>query len=1134
MAWRLHQSLRSRLLWLVLLTLTPAIALHVASAIEKRHLAQTAAQNSLASLADLAAGQSQAIIYGGTDILRGLANLPDVISGDPNKSGFILRKALTLFPQFASLTLLAPNGHVVSSTIDGLPDIDDSESSWFRPALQSDDIRLGGYHPATADAPARLLLAQPVREPSGEVVGLCVLGLRLDWFSRLFAGIRFPDQTEARLLDTSGRILAAWPEEPRRIGQRMPDATDLPPQPRTSAPLIWTAPRPSGVSYCNIAVPVLVGGNPELILRLRRPLAAVLAPLDMAMKRDMTLLALVLALALAAAHAFARFFILRPTARLARMARDMAAGDLSRRSGLAAGRDEIADLARALDTMGATLEERIRFTQELIDVVPTPLFYKDLGGRYIGCNRAYEQALHPLSLILGQKSCDFAPPAQAKLCEAEDRRLLEAPDQTRVYECSITFRNASLHDVVIFKSVFRSASGAPAGIVAVIMDISERKCSERALAASESKYRALLVSMGDGFASVDGQNRIVESNPAFQDMLGYSQEELRRITVRDLSPEDGADLLPDRSPPSEEDVPVSGVYFKRYRRKDGTFFPVSLRRSRYPAQAGNDCRYFVIARDMTVLAAYENDLRAAKDTAETASRAKSDFLAKMSHEIRTPLNAIIGMTELTLATPLTPEQRDALDTAREASKVLLAVINDILDISRIEARKLELAVENFDLRRTVAAMVRTLRPQAAPKGLTLTLRLAPEVPRYVRGDQGRLRQILMNLIGNAIKFTRKGGISLAVRPSGTPPTAPDALSLDFRVADTGIGIPPDKLEHIFELFTQADALVGEHYGGTGLGLAICRELARLMRGSIHVASESGHGSVFTATLAFTPGQAPVAAPDASTPAPPDPKETGMPLRILVAEDNPVNVKVATTYLGRRGHETVVAGSGREALAALARGTFDLVFMDVEMPDIDGLEATRRLRDGQAGPLNRQVPVYAMTAHVLSGAKDRCLQAGMNGYLAKPLDFKDLDVLLAGTTPARASLREPPAPYAPEPPVLDVATSLKRLGGDMELLREIQDDFLDQFPGKLRRITLCQQRENWEEAAMAAHSLKNIVGAVGAEAARILAGRLEASLRQADATAAGELLAALKANLAAARQRLLDLPERQTDVPVSSP
>lgn len=1130
MTWRLRQSLRSRLLWLVLLTLTPAIALHVASALEKRQLTQAAAEKNLGSLAELAAGQAQAIIDGGVDILRGLSNLPDVISGDPNKSGFILRKALTLFPQFASLTLLAPDGHVVSSTITDLPAIDEANRSWFQPALQRGDIGLGGYHQATADAPARLLLTQPVRGSADGVVGLCVLGLRLDWFSRLFAGIRFPHQTEARLLDASGRILAAWPQAPRRIGQRMPDAADVPPPVRTDEHRIWTASRPSGVPYCNISVPVLVGGKPELILRLRRPLAAVLAPLDAAMERDMALLALVLALALAAAHVFARFFILRPTSRLARMAQDMAAGDLSRRSGLANGGDEIADLARALDTMGATLEERVRFTQELIDVVPTPLFYKDLGGRYLGCNRAYEQALHPLSVIRGRKSNAFAPPAQAEFCAAEDRRLLDAPDQTRIYECSITFRDGTLHDVVIFKSVFRSASGVPAGIVAVIMDISERKRSERALTASESKYRALLASMGDGFAAVDGQNHIVESNPAFQDMLGFSQEELRRLTVQELLPEDGSDILPDRETASEDDPAVSGVYFKRYRRKDGTLFPVSLRRSQYPPQAGA-CRYFVIARDMTVLDAYESDLRAAKDAAETASRAKSDFLAKMSHEIRTPLNAIIGMTELTLATSLTPEQRDALDTAREASQVLLAVINDILDISRIEARKLELATEDFDLRRTVAAMVRTLRPQAAHKGLDLTLRLAPEVPRHVRGDQGRLRQILMNLIGNAIKFTPAGAVSLSVTPSAAS-QAPDTLSLDFRVADTGIGIPPDKLERIFELFTQADASVGEHYGGTGLGLAICRELARFMRGAIRVTSAPGQGSVFTATLVLSPGQAP--ATPAATPPVRLPNKAGAPLRILVAEDNPVNVKVATTYLTRRGHKTVVAVTGREALTALARESFDLVFMDVEMPELNGLEATKRLRAGQAGPLNRHVPVYAMTAHVLSGAKDRCLDAGMNGYLAKPLDFKDLAALLEGTTSIRSTIREASAPYAPPPPVLDVPAALKRLGGDAELLREIQEDFLRQYPGKLRTISLCQKTENWEEAALAAHSLKNIVGAVGAEAGRILAGHLEESLRRADAASATELLATLKETLASARLLLLDMPDRKTAPQAGSP
>jgi len=463
MAWRLHQSLRSRLLWLVLLTLTPAIALHVASAIEKRHLAQTAAQNSLASLADLAAGQSQAIIYGGTDILRGLANLPDVISGDPNKSGFILRKG--------------------PDPVSPIRQPDPARPE--RPCRVLHHRRLAGYRrfrkflvpagPAkrmtsgseaiTRPLPTHrpdLLLAQPVREPSGEVVGLCVLGLRLDWFSRLFAGISFPDQTEARLLDTSGRILAAWPEEPRRIGQRMPDATDLPPQPRTDAHLIWTTPRPSGVSYCNIAVPVLVGGKPELILRLRRPLAAVLAPLDTAMKRDMALLALVLALALAAAHAFARFFILRPTGpvwpawpRIWPQAISAAA----RASPQAATKSPI--WPGALDTMGATLEERIRFTRK--SSTSCPRRFSTGSGRSLSRrNRAYEQTLHPLSAILGKKSCDFAPPAQAELVRGARTgaswrtRARPAPTNVRspfVMPPSMT--------VIIFKAVFAGPPRAP-------------------------------------------------------------------------------------------------------------------------------------------------------------------------------------------------------------------------------------------------------------------------------------------------------------------------------------------------------------------------------------------------------------------------------------------------------------------------------------------------------------------------------------------------------------------------------------------------------------------------------------------------------------------------------------------------
>jgi PAS domain S-box-containing protein len=1116
------------LLCLVLLALIPAIALHVVSAVEKRRMARTAAEDNLYALADLAAGNASAVIDGARDILRGLSRLPEIRTPNPERVATLLANGAAIFTQFSEMALLRPDGRLVASSRPGRPGADLSDRPWFRRALTASTPTVDSLGLGPDARPESLILAESVRDASGAVTGVCVLALPLDWFSRIFTGIRFPEQAQACLVDGNDRILANWPPHPERLGQPAEDAGSFPPARTTTGPTAWTAALAGGVTSYNVAVPVPVDAEAGLRLRLRLPLRAVLAPLDAAMYRDMALLVLTLALALMATHWFAWFFVLRPTARLARLAQDMAVGHHDRRSDLVQGGDEMADLARALYAMADAFQERIRFTQEIIDVVPAPLYYKDKHGHYLGCNRAYENAIRPLSAMYGKLAVEFAQANQASLCTSMDRQVLESPDRTLVYECPTTFRDGSIHDVVISKSVFRSASGEPAGIVAVMLDITDRKRSERDLAASESRYRALLASMGDGFVAVDSQGRMVESNPAFRDMLGYSQEELAALTVRDITPvtwEEDEEPLLERF---LEDPQFSDIFYREYRRKDGTVFPAALRVSRYPVQAGNACRFFAIARDMTVLAEYEKNLRAAKEAAERANRAKSDFLAKMSHEIRTPLNAVTGMIELTLATGLSPEQRDALDTAREASAVLLDVINDILDISRIEAKRLELVVEDFDLRRTVATQVRTLRPQAEQRGLTLSLRLDPRLPRFVRGDRGRLGQILMNLVGNALKFTEHGGVSLTAELASTPEPDGAAAVVEFRVADTGVGIAPDKLDRIFDMFTQADATIGGRYGGTGLGLAICRELARLMHGGVAVASTQGQGSVFTVTLAFDPGREPAKPARPEPAAAPGPDPSRRTLRILVAEDNPVNVKVAMTYLARRGHQAMVADHGREALEMLEKRSFDLVLMDLEMPEVNGLEVTERLRAGQAGECNRNIPVIAMTAHALGDTSRRCLDAGMTGYLSKPLDFKALDAILDEA--ARQGDSAAPAPggsaKAEVGPKLDPAAALARLGGDAALLREIQADFLRLYPGKLRTIVLCRESENWEEAAMAAHSLKNIAGAVGAEGARVLAGRLEESLRQADADLSREVLATLRENLVAVRETLLATPSGQ--------
>ncbi|HEV1283967.1 MAG TPA: ATP-binding protein, partial [Bryobacteraceae bacterium] len=328
---------------------------------------------------------------------------------------------------------------------------------------------------------------------------------------------------------------------------------------------------------------------------------------------------------------------------------------------------------------------------------------------------------------------------------------------------------------------------------------------------------------------------------------------------------------------------------------------------------------------------------------------------------------------------------DYLKTIQRSGDSLLHIIDDILDFSKIEAGKLELSNEPFDLRDCLRDAVETVEIRAREKNLGLTWRIGPDVPYGLSGDAGRLRQIVLNLIGNAIKFTERGEIALEANVEESP--APGRL-LRFSVRDTGIGIPPEKLDSIFEAFMQADGSTTRRYGGTGLGLAICSQLASLMEGSTWVESEPGHGSVFHFTARFSvmdsePGEA-------RQPKPASIAASGRSLRILVAEDNAVNQRVAVRMLEKMGHNVLLAGNGREALEATQRERFDIVLMDCQMPEMDGFEATGAIRQFEARLRRIQegrppVPVIALTAHAMSGDRDRCLSAGMNDYITKPID-----------------------------------------------------------------------------------------------------------------------------------------------------
>ncbi|WP_440115774.1 PAS domain S-box protein [Paenibacillus sp. QZ-Y1] len=644
------------------------------------------------------------------------------------------------------------------------------------------------------------------------------------------------------------------------------------------------------------------------------------------------------------------------------------------------------DITQQKNTERRLRESRQRY-KSLFEHNPAAVYSLDLEGKYSAVNRNLVKMLDvPRGQLIGQSFLSHLDPCEVQSGKAYFELVKQGKPQQ--YETRIVNSGGRKVDVSIL-NVPILVDQELVGVYGIVSDITERKDYMERIQELSKQHALILNSVTEGIYGLDADGITMFINPAAASMFGYEAEEFVNKSSHPIihhSRADGSHLPKDDCPihMTVMDGQCRTVKEDVFWRKDGTSFLVEYQVT--PIIDEGQIRGAVIVfNDVTG----DREIVRAKETAELAAQAKSEFLSMVSHEIRTPMNGIVGMTELLISTDLSEEQREYAEIIRESGDALLNILNDILDFSKLESGKMAIAYEPFSLREMLEQVAELFSPGAEKKQLKIRYRLNPDIPQFMVGDAMRIRQILVNLVSNALKFTDQGSIDVSV--DIIHGNRPELSMLDFAVKDTGIGIPEDKLDQLFQSFSQLHPVINRKYGGTGLGLVISKRLVEIMGGSIGVESEDGEGSTFRFAIPSTSVDA--AAEQSARQFKDDRTRQGdkVARRILVAEDHPVNRKILTEYLEKLGYQADVCSNGVEAIEAISQNAYDIVLMDLQMPVMDGLKATDLVH--RLIPQERIPAIIAVTGNAKREDKEACLEIGMRDFISKPVMLSELKRVL---------------------------------------------------------------------------------------------------------------------------------------------